>query len=244
MIRAESDYSLPETPAGPDERVSVILPPELENVVVHVNSLEDNLKKYEQKRKVRLGFQLEILFYAFFFPLYYFWLTSYEEATQSLDLLTTKLFPITPQINILPNQFLTSSFKQDFANEDEFWQWVNNVVFQEIFVQGVCGFAVGNAGNVYSYTAENIGAVPAFAAGVVRIRQVRVNKAACPAAAQFMDLPCYPAYSTTYESTNTFPTTGRTSYQYQTQSATTELSYTGAIAEYPGGGFIIDLNTG
>jgi hypothetical protein len=226
------------------------------NKNVRLSVVKEYFQKQELKRKRRLGCQLEIVFLFFFIPFCIMWQSFFGQTTSALSIMATTPFPVTPYSNPtagtgggeddLPEAPSLSTFTDGFSNEDEFWQWVNNIIFGETFLKGVCGLQLGDGGNLpYSNSSTQI--LPPITAGLIRIRQVRVESSPCPSSASKMNITCYPEFNVDNEATR--PIAARfnknvSAYFYQTPATTTEGNYWGEYAFYPGGGYVLNLTTG
>lgn len=215
--------------------------------LVRVRDVKEYFERRETKRKRRLGFQLEFVFLCFFFPLCVYWNAMFGQVSPAVTVLATTPFPSVPVYEKASQHVGTlRRFTEGFANEDMFWQWMNNVVYQEIFVKGQCGLAVGD-GATFSFatTGVNNTQLP-VTAGQIRLRQVRVSPQPCPWSASLMNITCYPPFDVQYESTRPIvgPLNLTGGYRYQTQATTTEQEYDGEFASYPGSGYPINLTTG
>ena len=229
---------------GDEDQSSQLLPVEFANTHVRVRDVKRYYTRRNLKKKRRLGFQLEILFLAFFIPLAILSIVALEQTTQSVELVTKSPFPTFPQSETLPNALITSTFRAGIRSDDEFWQWINNVLFQQVYVEGQCGLSFGNAQALRAVSVEEIPPeLPPIMVGAIRVRQLRVRKDTCPASATFMNITCFPAYSEADEDTSS-KDPNATNRLYKTASATGEREYAGVLASYPGSGFVFDIPTG
>ena len=211
---------------------------------VRVKDVKEYFQRQEMKRKRRLGLQLEIIFLCFFFPLCVYWNAMFGQISQAAEILSSKPFPAVPLFNQTANLASTlTTFDEGIAGSEQFWQWMNNVVYQEIFVNGKCGMTVGDGGA--SRVIPNNTQIP-IVAGQIRLRQVRVTASSCPSAASKMNITCYPPFEDKYESTrpitSAFNLTG--GMRFQTAASTEEQDFPGEFATYPGSGFVVNFTTG
>lgn len=79
--------------------------------------------------------------------------------------------------------------------------------------------------------------------GVPRFRQVRVRNDSCTVHPDFADeiKQCYAAYSPEAEDNTTYGPAS-SPWKYQTEKQLNGMSYTGKVAQYGGGGFVVYLN--
>ena len=117
----------------------------------------------------------------------------------------------------------------DIQSPGNYWQWVKDVVV----LKGLMPSSSSGSGLVGEYNQLLWG---------VRFKQVRVVELAqCPVPKMMLGFEqpaCYPPFSADMETTEAY---GPPPYEYSTASQNGENSFEGEIAEYPGGGFVVDV---
>lgn len=148
------------------------------------DDLMNMLKIFSDKFQYRMRFQLEVLMLCFFIPILLYQVSpspvnNYVSSTLLLG-----------QYSLKSNPNIQKSYIDGFTNVDEFYNWLEAVLYQEIYLTNDQFRLGSNQGT------------PFLMQPGIRIRQLRVSNkfTTCPYDATFMNIKCYPLFSTATES--------------------------------------------
>lgn len=211
------------------------IPPQFEFSLVRLEDVRRHFAVKEMRRKRQLTFQFEILFLCFFIPFCLFFICPLDlGAIGVLNFTPFALFPPSDLPSEFPNSVRRQTLREGyFADNGSYWQWMNNVLYRELFLVGSNATSLGTLKST-AYSSQVI-SQPVIV-GAVRVRQVRVKPQPCPVMiAQTPGLVCYPAFSPEVE--ETAPVAGGMEYVTNTG----ELEFVGKLATYPASGYVVDL---
>ncbi|KAH9261800.1 hypothetical protein BASA81_000456 [Batrachochytrium salamandrivorans] len=211
------------------------IPPQYEYSLVRLEDVKRHFAVKEMRRKRQLTFQFEILFLCFFIPFSLFFICPLDLGAMGvLNFTPFALFPPSDLPTEFPNSVRRQMLREGyFADNGSYWQWMNNVLYRELFLVGSNATSLGTVKST-AYSSQVI-SQPVIV-GAVRVRQIRVKPQPCPAMiVQAANQICYPAFSTSVE--ETAPVAGGMEYVANTG----ELEFVGKLATYPASGYVVDL---